>query len=134
MADLEICKRLYYSDLSNSKRNKMVEYLKLLNDQEYSKASEYLNNNNAMFDEKTGVWFIGAELLKYFEQEIVKCMNYVDSLEPLKKVVVDLEGYPEDKLENGTHFISGEIANIVGVEIGAGIADLYAGNELGRIE
>ena len=134
--EFQVCDRLYYSDLPNKKREIMQQYLTLLKQEKYSEASAFLNSNNAMNDEKEGVWFIGAELLSYIDEEIKKCADYVNSMEIIKKIFVTIDEqhpYPDD-IFDGAHWISDlDVENLV-ISYESDISELYTGNETGLIE
>ena len=134
--EIEITDRLYYSDLSNKKRRIMQEYLSLLKDKRYSDASNFLNSHNAMNDEKNGVWFIGAELLSFLDNEVLKCTEYANEAEIQKKIFVtldDITAYPTD-IFDGAHWIGDLDLNNLTIGYESGISELYTGNETGLIE
>lgn len=134
--EFKVCDRLYYSDLSNKKRELMQEYLSLLTQGKYTDASNFLNSHNAMSNERDGVWFTGAELLSFIDHEIKKSVNYVNGMDVIKKIFVTLEDeeiYPED-IFDGAHWISNiDNDNILNLYV-SGISELYTGNEIGLIE
>jgi len=136
MSELEVCDRLYYSDLSNKKREIMKEYLSLLNQKKYTEASNYLNSHNAMDDEKRGVWFVGAELLSFIDGEIKKSATYANEMDIQKKIFITLDDeelYPNN-IFTGAHWI-GQIDNDnILISYNSDISELYTGNETGLIE
>lgn len=141
----EICERLYYSDLTNAKRELMIQYQTLLKNRRYTDATSFLYENSALrknpsetrIHEKEGLWYLGKELLDFIDTEIKKCVDNANEMEVIQKIfiTVDDEQHPyPTEIYDGAHWI-GDIdnENIV-IDYASNISELYTGNETGLIE
>lgn len=128
----QIDNRLYFSDITNNKRQIMEEYQQLLNEKHYSDAADLLNDNNALYDEENGIWTLNADTLSLLEDMLVKTEEYAEELDPTS-IMRFTSGYPLD-LQNGMHWISSAEGMGLELELLSDISELYTGNDTGLIE
>lgn len=87
----------FFQDISISQIPVMENYYKLLNAQNYTMASEYLNNS--------GVFFYGAWCLNLLENRLYAIGNYVINLENLKLMEYRSSEPSQDVVYDGMNWI-----------------------------
>lgn len=91
--------RIFFQDINLSQLQIMEYYYSLLNSNNYTKASEFLNNSE--------VFFYGAWLLNLFEKRLRAIGIYLLNLPP-KEPLVDYQESQPISFHEGTHWISSE--------------------------
>ena len=88
----------FYSDISIDQVPIMENYLRLLNSENYTSASEYLKNS--------GVFYYGAWFLNMMENRLRTIGNYLTNLEDLKLVTYSDSEPSESEVFDGMNWIS----------------------------
>lgn len=91
--------RVFFQDINLTQVPIMKQYYLLLNSNNYTKASEFLNDSE--------VFFYGAWLLNLLEKRLYAIGDYLTSLPP-KKPLVEYQAAQPSSANNGTHWISSE--------------------------
>lgn len=92
--------RIFFQDINLAQTQIMKQYYLLLNSNNYSKASEFLNNSE--------VFFYGAWLLNLFEKRLHAIYDYVSNLPP-KKPLVEYQTTEPVPTDSGVHWISSDM-------------------------
>lgn len=87
----------FYSDISIDQVPIMENYLRLLNSENYTSASEYLKNS--------GVFYYGAWFLNMMENRLRTIGNYLTNLEDLKLVTYSDSEPSESEVFDGMNWI-----------------------------
>ena len=88
----------FFSDISIDQVPIMENYLRLLNSENYTSASEYLKNS--------GVFYYGAWFLNMMENRLRTIGNYLTNLEDLKLVTYSDSEPSESEVFDGMNWIS----------------------------
>lgn len=88
----------FYSDISIDQVHIMENYLRLLNSENYTSASEYLKNS--------GVFYYGAWFLNMMENRLRTIGNYLTNLEDLELVTYSDSEPSESEVFDGMNWIS----------------------------
>ena len=88
----------FYSDIAISQVPIMENYLRLLNNGNYTSASEYLKNS--------GVFYYGAWFLNMMENRLRTIGNYLTNLEDLELVTYSDSEPSESEVYDGMNWIS----------------------------
>ncbi len=92
--------RIFFQDINLQQLQIMKHYYSLLNSNNYTKASEFLNNSE--------VFFYGAWLLNLFEERLRAIGDYLLKLPPKEPLVNYQKDQPINAVE-GTHWIPSDI-------------------------
>ena len=87
----------FYSDISIDQVPIMENYLRLLNSENYTSASEYLKNS--------GVFYYGAWFLNMMENRLRTIGNYLTNLEDLNLVTYSDSEPSESEVFDGMNWI-----------------------------
>lgn len=118
--------RLWFSDVKVSQKSTMDSYQNLISNENYTEASELLNNSE--------VSFLGKEVLDTFEDEIIKIEEYIDG-----NLTANTNWYFTDHVPNhikvGEPWVSDkDDFTVIVASTQAGISEQQLGVETGLVE